>query len=90
MGLSFDFKNLGLEGFSFFINYVRGQEARDTTTGDSLPDQDEFDITIDYRFEKGPLRGFWLRMRAAFVDFNRDGGAVNNYRVNLSHDFSLL
>ena len=30
----------------------------------------QYDITVDYRIEKGPLRGMWVRVRNGYVDFS--------------------
>jgi hypothetical protein len=57
------------------------------------PDQREFDITVDYRFQSDLLKGLWLRARAAFVDQDNDvAGAsdVDDIRVILNYDLLIL
>jgi hypothetical protein len=55
-----------------------------------LPDENEYDMTIDYRIEKGPLRGMWVRLRNAYVDFSSGGGSSNNVRLIINYPLSLL
>ena len=91
IGASFDFRRIGLEGLSLFANYARGRNARNPATRASLPDLDEFDLTVDYRIQRGRLRGMWLRVRGAFVH-ERSGGSrsQNELRVILRYDVSVL
>jgi hypothetical protein len=89
LGLSYNFRRLGLEGLSAFANYVRGNGARNNA-GLRVPDQDELDLTVDWRVQKGPLRGLWVRVRGAFVN-ERDGGeSQNELRVILNYELPLL
>jgi hypothetical protein len=91
VGLSYDFGQIGLPGLSGFVNYAEG-DTPDAGAAAS-PDQEEFDVTLDYRFTGPLLEGLWLRGRAAFLD--RDdgvpgGGDVTDYRVILNYEFSFL
>jgi len=36
------------------------------------------------------LRGMWVRLRHAYVDFNDRGGHSNNVRVIINYPLSLL
>jgi hypothetical protein len=91
---SYDFGELGFEGLSVFTKYARGYNAEGIISGsavEALPDQEEFDITLDYRLKKGPLKNLWLRFRYAFL--NQDGpGAVDsdNIRLILNYDVPIL
>ena len=53
-----------------------------------LPNENEWDITFDYRIEKGPLRGIWVRGRYAHVHFDSGGGHSNNVRLIINYPLS--
>jgi hypothetical protein len=86
VGLAYDLKNLGLPGLSFAMNYAHGYGARDTTA----PEEAEFDLTVDYRVQQGPLRGLWFRVRNGYVDFNHQGGSSNNVRLIVNYELPVL
>jgi len=89
-GLSYDWRRFGIPGLSFTVNFARGYGARDAAADTSLPDEEEFDITVDYRVQHGPLRGIWFRVRNGYVDFDRKGGSVNNVRVIINYELPVL
>ena len=87
VGLSYTFSDFGLPGLSVFANYASG-DTPELGAGAS-PDQDEVDLTIDYRFG-GKLENLWLRARAASVD--QDGpGAIDadDYRIIVNYTLPL-
>jgi hypothetical protein len=90
VGLSYNLKNLGLPGFSFVVNYAQGYGARDATTENPLPQEAEFDLTVDYRIQQGPLRGLWFRVRNGYVDFTHQGGSSNNLRLIVNYELPVL
>jgi hypothetical protein len=90
LGLSCDCKDLGLPGLSFATNYAHGYGARDAGTGKALPDEEEFDLTVDYRVQQGPLRGLWFRLRNAYVDFDHKGGSSNDLRLSVNYELPVL
>jgi hypothetical protein len=75
---------------SLTFNFARGTDAVDPATKSGLPDETEYDITLDYRIEQGPLRGMWVRMRNAYVDFSNGGGSSNNVRLIINDPLALL
>ena len=90
LGLSYDFSELGLPGLSGFVNYADG-DTPDSGPRAS-PDQEEFDVTVDYRPTLGLLDGLWLRARAAWLDRNdapAGGGDVTDYRLILNYERSF-
>lgn len=89
LGLSYDAKRF-LRGLDFTFNFAHGVSARDGDSGDALPDQTEYDITVDYRPDVGWLRGLWFRVRNAYVDFSDDGGSTNNIRLIINYELQLL
>jgi hypothetical protein len=92
LGISYDFKELGVPGFSTFINFATGFDARSVVGNNSskFSDQQEVDITLDYVFEKGALQGLWLRPRGAWR--REDGAPRDDYqlRVILNYDFQIF
>jgi len=89
-GLSHDLKSVRIEGLSFFTNYAFGYDAVDSLEDEPLPDQREFDITVDYKPEKMMLEGVWLRFRYANIDFSGEEDSINDFRVILNYNMPLL
>ena len=56
MGASYHFEAIGIPGLSAFANFARGTSARDGSSGDSLPNQQEIDVTVDYHLPEGRLK----------------------------------
>jgi hypothetical protein len=91
VGASYDFARIGAPGLSSFVNYARGSTP--DSGSNASPDQWEFDITVDYRFQSELLEGLWLRARAAFVDQDDDvagAGDVNDIRFIINYDIPIL
>lgn len=89
LGFSYDFKDY-VTGFSAIFNFARGTDAVDPATKDGLPNENEWDMTFDYRIQQGLLRGIWVRVRYAHVHFDSDGGHSNNVRLIINYPLSLL
>ena len=89
LGFSYDFKDY-VKGLSVTCNFARGTDAVDPANKSGLPDENEYDMTVDYRIEKGPLRGMWVRVRNAYVDFSSGGGSSNNVRLIINYPLSIL
>ncbi len=89
VGFSYDFSSLGLDGLSLFTNYARGNTPESGKT--ASPDQEEFDLTVDYRFKRDFLKGVWLRMRGAYLDQDGpDGVDVKDFRVIVNYELPVL
>ena len=91
VGASYDFARIGVPGLSSFVNYAQGNTP--DSGSNASPDQQEFDITVDYRFQSRSLKGLWLRARAAFV--NQDeavAGAddLDDYRLILNYELPII
>lgn len=89
LGLSYDCKRF-ITGLNLDLNYAHGFSARNPTTNQALPDESEFDLTVDYRIQAGRLSGFWIRVREAYVNFDQNGGSQNNVRLSLNHELPIL
>ena len=89
LGFSYDLKDY-VKGLSVTVNFARGTDAVDPANKSGLPDETEYDMTVDYRIEKGPLRGMWVRLRNGYVDFSNGGGSSNNVRLIINYPLALL
>jgi hypothetical protein len=89
-GLSYDFKHLGVPGFSAFINTAWGYDARDVVQGNRFTDQWEFDATLDYRFQEGFLKGLWIRVRGATRTVFGGPGDADQIRIIVNYDLPIL
>jgi len=80
---------VGIDGLSAFVDYARGNTPDSGPA--ASPDQDEFDLTVDYRFKKGPLERLWLRFRGAVLN-QRGPNAQDtvNFRIILNYDLPIL
>jgi outer membrane porin, OprD family len=89
LGLSYDFKDI-IKGLSATFDFARGTDAMDPVTKSRAPNENEWDMTFDYRIQQGPLRGIWARLRYAYVDFDSGGGHINNVRFIINYPLPLL
>ena len=85
LGLSYDFANLGLEGFSAFSTVVFGDTP--DAGRNATPSQNEYDLTVDYRIGEGLLKNLWLRGRVAYID--GDDRNRRDYRFIANYTFSF-
>jgi hypothetical protein len=85
-GLAYDFAEVGLKGMSAFGNYAWGFNAVDSASGNDIPNQDEFDFTLDYSFQDSWLKGLSLRLRAALID-EEGGRTLEDYRFIANYTF---
>jgi hypothetical protein len=92
LGISYDFKKVGIPGFSAFANFAAGFDAESAIKNNTsrFSDQREVDITFDYVFEKGILEGLWLRARGAWR--HEDGAPKDDFQVRiiLNYELSIL
>ena len=89
LGFSYDFKDY-VKGLRAIFNFARGTDAEDPATQNGVPDQNEWDMTFDYRIPQGPLRGMRFEARYAHVNFYSGGGHSNNVRLIINYPLSLL
>ena len=89
VGLSYDFSCIGLDGLSAFGRYAHGNTPDSGAV--ASPDQKELDVTVDYRFKKGFLKGLWLRARGAYLDQDGPNARdVSNIRLILNYDIQIM
>lgn len=87
-GLSYDFSKWGLPGLSSFAKFAWGKNAKEASSGQNLPDLNEYNLTIDYKPARSWLNGLWLRLRHARSDFE-GGSYTKDTRVILNYEFPL-
>ena len=66
--------------------------VRDISRGEvKLPDSDEFNFTLDYRYPgEGWPKGMWLRFRVSVLDEDGAEAKQRDFRVIFNYDFTLL
>jgi hypothetical protein len=89
VGLSYDCSNIGLEGVSAFANYANGNTPDSGIN--ASPDEQEVNVTVDYRIKKDSFKGLWFRFRWAYLDVDGpNDNDVNHIRVIVNYEASLL
>ena len=91
VGGSYNFSRWGLPGLSGFVKYVWGDTPE--SGGSASPDQEELDLTLDYRITKGRFDGLWFRFRMAFLDQDEgfaESQDIEDIRVIVNYDLSAL
>lgn len=86
--LSYDFKRF-VEGLSAYALYTVGTGRRNASTGESLPDENEFDADVQYRFQGEWLKGLTLRFRYGAVH-ESGGERIHQVRAFLNYDIPFL
>ena len=83
------FGRVGPGELSLFGNIVSG---RTPNTGPvASPDENEYDLTVDYRIKEGRAKNLWLRLRSSFVNQDEEFGGDDFYdlRLIINWDFSI-
>jgi hypothetical protein len=81
VGLSYNFAEAGLPGLTVFANYTYGVLPANRW-------QQEFNATVDYRIEEGPLENFWLRLRYARLE-GSGREPIDDFRVILNYAYTF-
>jgi outer membrane OprD family porin len=89
LGLSHNFARIGYPGIGLIVNYTEGRDAQ-STTGIPLPDAEEINITLDFRPERGLLKGLWLRLRYADADRGSPEADRRDLRLILNYSLGAL
>ena len=79
-----------MEGLSAFASYARGWDVVDPSSGKSLPGEEEFDFTADYRPKEGWLKNFWFRVRGGLSRQVGSDTMTKQLQVILNHEIPLL
>ena len=90
-GVSYDFKHLGVEGLSAFLQLGIGRGAKLPDQGLSGLDETEFDLTLDYKIPEGRLKGLWFRLRGASALIDAPGqDTARQVRFIINYDLPVL
>jgi hypothetical protein len=79
-----------LPGWSAFIQYAHGDGGFDPSTLVPGADEQEIDLTVDYKIEEGRWRGFWLRLRGSALDVDGAEDTAWQVRVILNYALPIL
>jgi hypothetical protein len=86
--LSYDFKRF-VEGLTLYALYTVGIGREDPSTGEDLPDENEIDTDLQYRFQTKWLKPLSLRFRYGTVH-EPGGDRIHQVRGFLNYDIPLL
>jgi hypothetical protein len=88
-GLSFDFRGVGIPGLTLNSLVAVGNGAVAADSKEPISNFTETDLTLDYRPEETILKGFWFRIRQAFVDNDGGRGTTKDSRLQVMYDIPL-
>jgi outer membrane porin, OprD family len=84
VGAAYDFSKVLAEGLSGYFKFAWGTDAINPATRRPAPNQGEYDFNVDYRppwIYPTPLRGLWIRARAAVLD--QQDAKVTGYQFRI-------
>lgn len=89
VGGNYNFQRVGPGELSMFVNIAGGNTPDSGPT--ASPDENEYDLTADYRFKEGPAKNLWFRFRAAYVDQDEAVGGDDfvDLRLIVNWDFTV-
>jgi hypothetical protein len=93
VGVAYDFSKILARGLSANVNVAWGWDAINPITRARVPDQTEYDVTVDYRppwILPAFLRGLWFRARAAVLDQENARTTGYQFRLILNWERDLL
>ena len=93
IGAAYDFSKLLTEGLSAYMKFAWGTDAIVPATGRDAPNQAEYDFNVDYRppwIEPTPLRGIWIRARAAVLDQQNAKTTGYQFRIIINWERDLF
>jgi hypothetical protein len=88
LGAVYSLDRVGLDGVRLVVNYAEGVDAQDAAG--ALPDEREFNVTADWRPEKGFLKNIWLRVRWSALDLEGESRNTDEFRVVLNYEIPIL
>ncbi len=89
--VSYDFKQFGLEGVTAYTLFVHGWGRINSSTGESVPNENEWHADIQWRPQWKFLKGLCFRVRYAIVhQYEEPKNTINDFRVIVNYDFPLL
>jgi dolichol-phosphate mannosyltransferase len=89
--LSYDFTGLGLTGVTAYVLFVHGWEQVDPSTGAPVPNDNEYDVDVQWRPGWRFLKGVWLRTRYGIVhQYEVPRQYQHDFRIIVNYDVSLF
>jgi hypothetical protein len=90
VGLAYDFKHVGIPGFTANFEFSSGTNAIDPVTRAPAPNEREYDLTLSYKFLEGALRGLSFDAKGAVLDYTNSGRTGLQLRLIMNYEFDLL
>jgi hypothetical protein len=79
------------EGVTAYALFVHGWERANPTTKASVPNENEFDVDLQWRPQWDFLKGLWVRTRYANVhQYDGPKDTIHDFRVIVNYDIPLL
>ena len=89
-GLAYDFKTVGVPGFTANFEFSWGNNAIDPVTRAPAPNEREYDLILSYKFLEGALRGLSFDAKGAMLDYTGSGRTGLQLRLIMNYEFDLL
>jgi hypothetical protein len=89
LGLAYDFRAVGVPGFAASFQYTQGVNIINPTTRADEPNQQEYDLSLSYALQEGPLRGLQFGAQGGIVQYT-NAGSTQQLRLFLNYEFNLL
>ena len=90
VGLTYDFKTVGIPGFTANFEYSWGYNAINPLTRAPAPNEREYDLTLSYKFLEGALRGLSFDAKGAVLNYTNSGGTGLQLRLIANYEFNLM
>jgi hypothetical protein len=90
VGLAYDFKQVGIPGFTANFEFSSGTNAIDPVTRAPAPNEREYDLILSYKFLEGTLRGLSFDAKGAVLDYTGSGRTGLQLRLIMNYEFNLL
>jgi hypothetical protein len=88
--LAYTFDRWDIPELSMFTSYAWGSEGTDPATGTRGDYEQEVNYTIDYKIDKGLLRGVWFRLRGSWLDVEGTSQDTLQLRATINYDLTIL
>jgi outer membrane porin, OprD family len=90
LGVAYDFKTVGLPGFTANFEYSQGTDAIDPKTRAAAPNEREYNLSLSYKVLEGALRGLSFDAKGAILDLTNSGRTGLQLRLIANYEFNLL
>ncbi|HWU36590.1 MAG TPA: OprD family outer membrane porin, partial [Candidatus Acidoferrum sp.] len=90
IGLTYDFKIVGIPGFTANFEYSWGYNAINPQTRAPAPNEREYDLILSYKFLEGALKGLSFDAKGAVLDLTNSGRTGYQLRLIMNYEFNLM